>query len=774
MSEITPNVARSIREAAAAAGPLIDHCIERAVAELQQVESRSTGAERQDAADGWRELLVQRKAWVSRFPLLLRTACDAAASGVAADAGPSTVRPSSLALVDDEEVQRNILSARLGEILSSKLDRPLADLDKLMSAAMALPGVQPERNPLRPQVYAQTLVKLMANPGNQSRNWPTLWLRAMEAPLRERLEKLYGEQAQALTQARIKAADYRVLGTPDRPGGASRFGALAANSAPGALDTTAQNLQPRGASAFAELATQELGGPVLREFLFRGGPQAQAPLAPSYYALVEAEIAAIQASQAAEAYDEQAVRRFQHVPAPERPARRVGIESPLPASTWGQFATSKERSLVRGNLKMRARQVGQVLGLEVVRKLVSQVAQDPRLLAPVREAIVALEPSLLRLAMVSPRFFSEEDHPGRRLVECVAERSFRYNDEFSVDFQAFFGPVTHTFNALNAIESFEDAQPFRGALGALQSGWAAQDALAESQEKPAFDAVRFAEQRQELAARIARDLGERSDLAASPEDVRSFLLGSWALVMAHARLTDTRHEIDPGGYVAVVAELLWSIQRDQALREPAKAFVVIPKVLVTLRRGLTLMGQPPEENAGFFLLLETLHRPVMKLRAKSRQQSGFDVPRTVEPVAAPAVAVDRPGVWMAENELRAAGFVEAPADAVRPAPGTTNDPLHLDEFDVETIIGNLQEGCWVDLHARNQWRRARLKWASTKASLFMFVSDGGLAHSMTRRSLERLVRERLLRPVDAEAVVPRALETIMKAPAQPAERLLAA
>jgi hypothetical protein len=54
------------------------------------------------------------------------------------------------------------------------------------------------------------------------------------------------------------------------------------------------------------------------------------------------------------------------------------------------------------------------MGLEVVRKLVDQVAQDPRLLAPVREAMVALEPALARLALVAPRFFAQEGHAGRR------------------------------------------------------------------------------------------------------------------------------------------------------------------------------------------------------------------------------------------------------------------------------------------------------------------------------------------------------------------------
>ena len=56
------------------------------------------------------------------------------------------------------------------------------------------------------------------------------------------------------------------------------------------------------------------------------------------------------------------------------------------------------RRLLRGLLQRKLTRVGQVLGMEVVKKLVTQVAQDPRLLVPVREAIVALEPSLLRLA----------------------------------------------------------------------------------------------------------------------------------------------------------------------------------------------------------------------------------------------------------------------------------------------------------------------------------------------------------------------------------------
>jgi len=49
---------------------------------------------------------------------------------------------------------------------------------------------------------------------------------------------------------------------------------------------------------------------------------------------------------------------------------------------------------------------------------------------------------------------------------------------------------------------------------------------------------------------------------------------------------------------------------------------------------------------------------------------------------------------------------------------------------------------------------------SARSTLFMFVSHGGRPHSMTRRSLEKLVRGRMLRMVESGAVVPRAIDAL--------------
>jgi hypothetical protein len=291
--------------------------------------------------------------------------------------------------------------------------------------------------------------------------------------------------------------------------------------------------------------------------------------------------------------------------------------------------------------------------------------------------------------------------------------------------------------------------------------------------------VRFAERRQAEADRVAWELSQRSDLEGAPAAVQDFLYGTWSLVIAHARLAGGEGEMDPGGYIRVIADLLWSVDRSATLRDPARAFDVIPKLLPVLRSGLDLLGHPPAETDTFFNALERLHRPVLKLRAKHRKQS-----LPAESEAAPLdddlkpAPAQKPPVhdefWMREGELRTCGFEDTlPSDYAALETESANAPrppiplvraagVPLPVPQADALIDAFAEGSWVDLFSKQRWRRARLTWVSSRRTLFMFVSHGGRPHSMTRRSLQRLVSNRLLRPVDAREVVQHALDAIVE------------
>ena len=105
-----------------------------------------------------------------------------------------------------------------------------------------------------------------------------------------------------------------------------------------------------------------------------------------------------------------------------------------------------------------------------------------------------------------------------------------------------------------------------------------------------------------------------------------------------------------------------------------------------------------------------------------------------------------------DDEETVSGAV--PLESATGEGGETHEEL------IEAVLDGLTTGCWVDLNSHKRWLRAQLIWASTRGTLFMFVSRGGRAHSMTRRSCARLVERQRLRPVGAHGVVAHALEVL--------------
>src|SRR6059058_2396694 len=497
----SPDTVRACMDlATASAAAMVGRALDQAVTSLQEEERRCTEvAARRELADAWLELTRRRADWSQRFAALLREA-DARRAPEAAHAhAADDDRFGGLTLIDDDTIAREIDGARVLQLIAPRLEQPLAELDALMSSALGFDAVQTERNPLRPQVFANALRELMQPVADPA--WPRLWAQHMAPGLANEIHTLYGEVMKVLRAARLTEATYRVLPTastaakPAAPaatpapaatgdggsGSGAGFAGTVAGSGPSVGSSergVLGNSGSLGGASWADLSGYEIADELFQNFLFSRTPPSTQALAPAFYARVDAQQAAIASGEERyEPYDADSVGRQRALPPVERETRRVASVRELDQSTWGRWAAARERAVHRNRLKKEARHVGQVLGLEVVRKLVDQVARDPRLLAPVREAVVALEPALAKLALVAPRFFAQEDHAGRRLVERVAERSFRYNDEFASDFQEFFDDVRTTFRALNE-QRVADPAPFARALEELEERWTGEDAVA--------------------------------------------------------------------------------------------------------------------------------------------------------------------------------------------------------------------------------------------------------------------------------------------------------
>jgi len=881
VSTHSPLIKRARQEAVFMASSMIDRCIESAQVTLEEAERRSgVVVQRVQLAEALAALLKHRGQMRAAFPDKLDQGFGAALASVSAQAElPRAAGEDELALVDDAEVSRFVEASRLQQAVMPVIEYALARLDSLMSSALGLPVVRAELNPLRPDVLCgvlQGVVEQMpAAPELRSH-----WVRHFAAPFARELNRLYEAVADMLEAQGVEEARYRLKLVESGPvpgagaaadgesggggggggrggsgggsggGGGGGFGGGSGaswgggSSMPPDAEARRQALYPR----MSQLAQPRpaVSQALIRDFLYR--PQwvqeHDEPLPPAYYEDVQAQAAAAEAAPA-DQYNEQAEARARAreraLSVVDRPARAVAVDSPLSPQQWGEQASAKARTSTLMALKARASKVSQVLGLDAVRTLVNQVAGDQRVLAPVREAFVALEPALLRAAMAEPRFFGDDDHPARRLIEEVAQRSFKYNDEFAEDFESFMAPVRQAVRELNA-DPEPGKQDFAERVEGLQAQWQSLDDDEKQASEPGMQSMRFAQERQALADRIAWEFSLRSDLDGVPAKVADFLYQDWSLVVAHAQLTAERSQLDPGGYLAVVSDLLWSVKPAVALRQPARLFEVVPGVIATLRRGLAMLGKEPAETEDFFAVLMRYHDPVLRLRrlrsARDAEASGHGrMPTESElmvfdsdplPLERPKPrTADQP--WLGRAELEAAGFhdldetapvplatgqspLEAdtvplvtgqgllgadtvppidtglapleepaptmpgeaaappPAAAPLPAPAPVRAAESEDDMQARTqaTLARLRTGAWVDLRVHGAWRRAQLKWSSDSGALFMFISHGGRPHSMTRRTCEKLIRARHLRPVDAGAVVDKALRALSTADAKPA------
>lgn len=393
----------------------------------------------------------------------------------------------------------------------------------------------------------------------------------------------------------------------------------------------------------------------------------------------------------------------------------------------------------------QSKKLGEQLGREVVLLMLDNLMKDRRLLAPVRASLQALEPVLINLAQHDGRFFSERHHPARVFLDRMTHRSLAFASENAPGFDVF----RQTFdNAVRVLTTGSgQASSFARILAKLDEGWAQEEA---GQQKRAAEAARGllrAEQRNLLARLHSKMLSERMVGIHVPHAVSAFLRGPWAQVLAEAQLHCADGSEDPGGYIAVVDDLLWSVQKHLICNNRARLVEMMPELLLSLRKGLTLISYPQQRMVAFFDTLIT------------HQEKMFDEGQGGDSLQSMAsVHSEQDSFWVGEREAADSGYMDA-SDLDLLAAGIP--PTEGGDRRVWRVEG-LIIGAWVDLQVDGAWLRVQLTWASPQRTLFMFTSGAGSAHSMTRNTLEKMKEAGRARLVSDSRVMDKALDAVAR------------
>ena len=438
-------------------------------------------------------------------------------------------------------------------------------------------------------------------------------------------------------------------------------------------------------------------------------------------------------------------------PIMKRLAARATLSEAAPGSPLlaaSQQAIQRERT--------QSKNLGRQLGEEVVRLMLENLMQDRRMLAPVRNNLKTLEPVLIQLSQSDPRFFSDRQHPARQLLDKLTHRSLAFTTENEPGFVRFQKSFEAAVTVLAGSEG--DATQFAAELRKLEEGWNRDEQAQRQRAEEAARALLRAEQRNMLAQRLAEEFNARMEGKRVPDMVVDFLRGPWAQVVAEAQLKFADGSGDAGDYQALADDLIWSVQLKLARRNRTRLVQMVPVMLVKMRQGLHLISYPEERVAEFFDALITFHEKAFEtVRAVP---SGTPIESVVDRVD--ASEMDASGLsesfWMAEDEASDSGFMQDAGDISLDftAPANTEEVIDPMEWSPESLM----TGSWVDLALAGSWVRAQLTWASPHRTLFMFISGAGMAHSMSRRTMQRLKGLGLIRLVSDGRVMDGALDAV--------------
>ena len=654
--------------------------------------------------------------------------------------GGEMLRYEDLQLFGDSELDQSIEVARAQQEVSMTVDDVLPALDALISTLLGWRTIQSGLNPVRPEVFVRALQATLSEHVPDSSVREAL-ITPSAGLLGVNLRRLYRELADWLKSCGIEPA-VPVGGRLYQGGGAT--GKPATNSVANTLLTLDR----------------------LRSLL---AGDLDAPRTNDQMHTVPASLVALQELKQVDAM----VQRLQKRPKAESapgvpPGEREGIAADGPPGP----------------------RLGHQLGEEVVRLMFDNLLHDQRLMEEFKRQLKLMQPAVFTLAQHDSRFFSDRSHPARMFLDRVTQRSLAFSSAGDDGWQRFLGTVEDSVKWLDS--KIVDAEVFGELLDHLQTQWSQHDEVMRVRRETAARALLHAEQRNLLAEKLAAEFATAMESNEVPAFVADFLKGSWAQVVAEAQLSCVDGSDDPFGYRAVVDDLIWSIQQGTAARGRNQRLAqMIPALLARLREGLRGIDYPPELTARFFDSLLALHQSALDegrqpgdptardLEALSLRLPGPDhqpivtegIPTLEEPVDLSDLFPDLPpgtpveqagkGPWLVNGEAVDSGYLDEDSYLPDEAPQIPNEAA--EKLPEPVGAADIRTGTWVELMVNGNWLRVQLTWASPHATLFMFTSLAGTAHSMSRRTLERLRGQGLMKLVAERNVVDDAFDQVAKA-----------
>ena len=365
------------------------------------------------------------------------------------------------------------------------------------------------------------------------------------------------------------------------------------------------------------------------------------------------------------------------------------------------------------------------LGVALIGHLFDQIVADPALSAEARQWIARLQPGVVQLATHDPTLLRSHRHPAWTLVNRIATHM---NVDKAAPAPEFMQWLTDTVAQVAADPS---TAMFQAAVDRLAQWQRKQAQRRLTSVEGALDLLRRNASLEELVAQARARLQRKLDSAQPPSQTRRFILTLWSLVVAQEWATlppGAPRNTSPAMDTAV--DVIWSTDAARSRADSPTLAAMIPELVERLKAGMATVKLSDAMKTAWLDQLAAIQLHAMRRPLGTEATSG---PVTVD--------------LQLDDELPPA--VASPASSPPP--------------DGSSPLANLQIGDMVAMQLNGDWVDLQLLWTSDNGYFLLFAEGGeASSRSFTRKALEKMAAQGLLRTADASSALQRAGDEIIR------------
>ena len=397
--------------------------------------------------------------------------------------------------------------------------------------------------------------------------------------------------------------------------------------------------------------------------------------------------------------------------------------------------------------------------INLVAMLFQFILDDRNLSAPMKALIGRLQIPIIKVAMQDKEFFSKGGHPARKLLNEIANAGLGWVPNDNLDRDPLYKKVESVVNQL--LNEFEnDTALFNQILTDFVSFMEVQGRRADLVAKRTIDAEDGKAKSEVARAYVLKVLNDKVKGMQLPPVVIELLQSAWSNVLFLSYLKEGEGSKNWLEALAIVDDLLWSVQAPESSESRQKLLKMLPGLLKTLRNGLSKTGYDAFEMNRLFAELEGIHLGRLKEK-RSVPAAGLVSPtgKTLDELLDEHSAVKPPALKASteKNTINDETF-EASDQASSPQASALNDEdISFEQVDALGI------GSWVEVHQQSGNKfRCRLAAIIRATGRYIFVNRSGMkVAEHNRLSLAQSIKLQQISMLDDSLLFDRALESVI-------------